>query len=65
MKNNTPLVSIIICLYNVAFFLQKKKLACILQQSYRNLEIILVDDGSTDNTYLLCEELKKVTSVSD
>lgn len=59
MKNNTPLVSIIICLYNVASFLQKKKLACILQQSYRNLEIILVDDGSTDNTYLLCEELKK------
>ena len=59
MKNNTPLVSIIICLYNVASFLQKKKLACILQQTYRNLEVILVDDGSTDNTYLLCEELKK------
>lgn len=59
MKNNTPLVSIIICLYNVASFLQKKKLTCILQQTYRNLEVILVDDGSTDNTYLLCEELKK------
>lgn len=58
MQNNTPLVSIIICLYNVASFLQKKKLACILQQTYWNLEIILVDDGSTDNTYQLCEELK-------
>lgn len=58
MQNNIPLVSIIICLYNVASFLQKKKLACILQQTYWNLEIILVDDGSTDNTYQLCEELK-------
>lgn len=58
MQNNTSLVSIIICLYNVASFLQKKKLACILQQTYRNLEVILVDDGSTDNTYQLCEELK-------
>lgn len=59
MQNNSPLVSIIICLYNVASFLQKKKLACILQQTYWNLEIILVDDGSTDNTYRLCEDLKK------
>lgn len=59
MQNNIPLVSIIICLYNVASFLQKKRLSCILQQTYRNLEIILVDDGSTDNTYSLCQELQK------
>ena len=54
------LVSVIICLYNVSSFLREKKLSCILQQTYKNLEIILVDDGSTDDTYLLCEKLRNI-----
>lgn len=58
MQSNR-LVSIVICLYNVAAFLCKKKLDCILRQTYTDIEIILVDDGSTDDTYALCEELKK------
>ena len=62
MQNNIPLVSIIICLYNVASFLQKKRLSCILQQTYRNLEIILVDDGSTDNSGKICDEFAKKDS---
>ncbi len=58
IQNKKGLVSIIICLYNVSSYLREKKLSCIFQQTYQNLEIILVDDGSTDDTYTLCEELK-------
>lgn len=44
-----PLVSIIVPIYNVAEFLESAILS-IVNQSYRNLEILLVDDGSTDNS---------------
>jgi glycosyltransferase involved in cell wall biosynthesis len=50
-------VSIIIGLYNVADYLKSKQLGCILSQSYRNLEVILVNDGSTDDTLEICEQL--------
>ena len=52
-----PLVSVIIGLYNVERFLRKKCLRDIRQQTYTNLEIILVDDGSTDGTGKLIDEL--------
>lgn len=50
-------VSIVIGLYNVSSFLKEKKLSCILQQTYSDIEIILVNDGSTDDTLAVCEEL--------
>ena len=51
-------VSIIIGLYNVASFLKEKRLSCILNQTYSNIEIILVNDGSIDETQVICEELQ-------
>ena len=52
-------VSIIIGLFNVARYLEGKRLSCILQQSWRDIEIILVNDGSTDETPRICEELAR------
>lgn len=50
------LVSIIVPVYNLGSILYKS-IPSILRQSYKNLEIILVDDGSTDDTAKVCETL--------
>ena len=52
------LISIIIPVYNVEKYLDKC-VKSILQQTYINLEVILVDDGSTDNSGVLCDSLAK------
>jgi glycosyltransferase involved in cell wall biosynthesis len=52
---NKPRVSIIVPIYNKASFL-KKSINSILQQTEKNIEIILVDDGSTDNSPEICKE---------
>ena len=46
---DTLLVSVIVPVYNVAPYLEQC-LDSIVNQTYRNLEIILVDDGSTDES---------------
>lgn len=52
------LISIIIPVYNVEKYLQKC-VDSVKNQVYRNIEIILVNDGSTDKCMEICEKLKK------
>lgn len=53
-----PLVSVIIPIYNMEKYLQEC-VNSVVNQSYQNLEIILVDDGSNDNSGKICDILKK------
>lgn len=53
-----PLISIIVPVYKVEPYL-RKCVDSILNQSYRNLEIILVDDGSPDNCGAICDAYAK------
>lgn len=49
------LVSIIIPVYNAELYL-RECLISVIKQSYRNLEILLIDDGSTDSSGTICDE---------
>ena len=57
-KQIYPKISIIVTAFNQEKNLEKC-LNSIIKQSYRNLEIILIDDGSTDNTRLICFNFSK------
>lgn len=59
--NNQPLISVIVPAYNLAHCI----IDCIdsiEKQTYSNFEIIIIDDGSTDETKNVCEKLAKVYS---
>ena len=58
---DNDLISIVVPLYNVEDYL-KECIDSILIQSYHNLEIILVDDGSTDNSGKICDDYAKKDS---
>ena len=50
-----PKVSIVVPVYNVKFYL-KRCINSILCQTMREIEVILVDDGSTDDSVQICHE---------
>ena len=51
-------ISIIIPVYNVEKYILKT-IESVINQTYYNTEIILVDDGSTDNSSKICDEFSK------
>lgn len=54
----TDKISVIVPIYNADKFLEKCIIS-IINQDYKNLEIILVNDGSTDKSAIICESYRK------
>ncbi|MBU3172986.1 glycosyltransferase [Clostridium estertheticum] len=55
------LISVIVPMYNVEKYI-KECIESILSQSYKNIELIIVDDGSTDNSYNIAKSYQKENS---
>jgi glycosyltransferase involved in cell wall biosynthesis len=58
LSQQTPLVSVIIGNYNYGYFLAEA-INSVLQQTYRHFELIVVDDGSTDNSREVIESYQE------
>ena len=56
--NDNPLVSFIISVYNGEDFIEQS-IRSIFNQTYKNIEIIIVDDCSNDSTNLILDNLRK------
>ena len=54
MEDHNSIISVIVPVFNVSEYLEQC-LESIINQSYRNLEIIIVDDGSTDDSGVICD----------
>ena len=53
--NQTPLVSVVVLVYNTGDYLLPC-LKSIAAQSYRNLEVLMIDNGSQDGSGQVCDE---------
>lgn len=58
MMKQSEKVSVIIPLYNGAQYIEKT-INSILRSDHKNMEVLIVDDGSTDNGYTVCERLRR------
>jgi glycosyltransferase involved in cell wall biosynthesis len=58
MNQEETLVSVVLCTYNGEAYL-KEQLNTLLRQTYTALEIVIIDDGSTDNTCSIIEKMAK------
>lgn len=56
--DNSPLVSVIIPCYNHENYVSEA-LESVFNQTYKNIELIVIDDGSTDNSVALVQEIQK------
>ena len=54
-------ISVVVAIYNVEKYLEKC-IQSIIFQTYKNIEIILVNDGSTDNSLNICKKYKSEDS---
>lgn len=61
MNENNPLISVVVPVYKVERYLERC-IGSILSQTYENLEIILVDDGSPDKCGEICDTLAQSDS---
>lgn len=57
INNNYPLLSILMPCYNAEKYVAET-LTCLLAQDYENIEIILVDDGSSDKSYDIAKQFE-------
>lgn len=55
INSDHPIISVIVPVYNVEAYI-RKSLKSIMRQSLKNIEIILIDDGSEDGSYQICRE---------
>ena len=61
MANNSPLVSIIIPAYNTAPYIHRA-IGSSLRQTHKNIEIVIIDDGSTDDTLRVVQSFAETDS---
>jgi len=54
--DNMPLISVVVAVYNSEDYV-RKCLESIVNQTYKNLEIIVVEDGSTDGSRAVCKQM--------
>lgn len=55
MMNREPLISVIVPIYNVDKYLEQC-LSSLANQTYKNIEFLLIDDGSTDKSASICDK---------
>ena len=56
--NNNPLVSVIIPVYNHERYVQTA-IKSIIDQTYQNIQLLVIDDGSKDSSYQKVMEIKE------
>lgn len=58
MKNENPFFSIIMPVYNAEKYVEQS-IKSVLNQTFTNFELIIIDDCSKDNSYSICQKLEK------
>lgn len=61
MEENNKMVSIIVPIYNAETYIDRC-VKSLIKQTYQNIEILLIDDGSKDSSGKICDEWKKIDS---